>query len=479
MDGTEQEHRSHQATVAPASTDDDISVAVVFLIATLAAAVVAQGAFAGPSRWLVAAGLAAVAMLTVAQRRPVHVSPVMIAACALGAWILWRGVTSDALTSALWQVGLLCAVGITVATARRASDSEREVLLSAIVIIGIGVSISGWLGAAFRIEPWGNPAPSSWRASSTLTYPNAAAAAMTMAVMVVLARGRNRSLRNLDAIAATVLIAGVIATQSRGGALALFAGLAVFALLVGPTVMARLLLAPVAGAVVAAVIALPSLATSAEPNPSRMIAALFVGVLVTAATTVAEQHVPGSRRCGLVLVPFAAALAVTQRDRFTNVVGDRLQLTSADRANTTREALSVLDANLFTGVGPGNLNLIWRFEDRLVTTRFVHNEYVQLAAELGLIGAVLLALSLASGAGLLWSARNRATASPTWVAGVAAFAAFGVHSGFDFLWHIPAIPLIGAAVFGCAVSRTGSTQFSLSTNVDEHSAVDPPKGSNP
>jgi O-antigen ligase len=38
---------------------------------------------------------------------------------------------------------------------------------------------------------------------------------------------------------------------------------------------------------------------------------------------------------------------------------------------------------------------------------YVHNEYLQIAAELGLVGLVLLALLLVAIACLLWRARHR------------------------------------------------------------------------
>ena len=39
-----------------------------------------------------------------------------------------------------------------------------------------------------------------------------------------------------------------------------------------------------------------------------------------------------------------------------------------------------------------------------------------------------------------------------WVGVVAALSALGVHSAFDFLWHIPLIPLIGAALVGMVLA---------------------------
>jgi glucose dehydrogenase len=56
------------------------------------------------------------------------------------------------------------------------------------------------------------------------------------------------------------------------------------------------------------------------------------------------------------------------------------------------------------------------------------------------VGLALLAVLLVSLARLLW--RMRATAAgAVWAGVVAATAAFAVHSGFDFVWHLPAVVL--------------------------------------
>ncbi|HEV2870006.1 MAG TPA: hypothetical protein VG409_01185, partial [Actinomycetota bacterium] len=70
---------------------------------------------------------------------------------------------------------------------------------------------------------------------------------------------------------------------------------------------------------------------------------------------------------------------------------------------------------------------------------YVHNEYLQVAADLGLVGLALLAVLLVALARLLWGAR--ATAVGPWTGVVAAACAFAVHSGFDFVWHLPAVVL--------------------------------------
>jgi cytochrome b561 len=63
------------------------------------------------------------------------------------------------------------------------------------------------------------------------------------------------------------------------------------------------------------------------------------------------------------------------------------------------------------------------------------------AAELGLVGLALLAVLLVALARLLWRARAAGPPVAGWAGVVAATAAFAVHSGFDFVWHLPAVVL--------------------------------------
>jgi hypothetical protein len=49
---------------------------------------------------------------------------------------------------------------------------------------------------------------------------------------------------------------------------------------------------------------------------------------------------------------------------------------------------------------------------------------------------------------MLWRARPTGHASATWAGVVAAAAAFAIHSGFDFVWHLPAIVLTMTLLVG-------------------------------
>ena len=80
------------------------------------------------------------------------------------------------------------------------------------------------------------------------------------------------------------------------------------------------------------------------------------------------------------------------------------------------------------------------------------------AAQQGVVGAGATLLGLG---GIAWMVRRRRPSGPghqastdfgRWTGVIAALTALGVQSAFDFLWHIPLIPLIGAALAGMVVA---------------------------
>jgi O-antigen ligase len=106
------------------------------------------------------------------------------------------------------------------------------------------------------------------------------------------------------------------------------------------------------------------------------------------------------------------------------------------------------------GVGPGHFLLHYQAGDGRgpLLARYAHNEYVQTLAVLGVVG---LAVLLAAGAGTA-AALRRARRGPSdlrWAGVVAGLSAFAVHSSLDFLWHVPALPLVAAVLLGSALPQ--------------------------
>ena len=110
----------------------------------------------------------------------------------------------------------------------------------------------------------------------------------------------------------------------------------------------------------------------------------------------------------------------------------------------------------FDGIGPGQLT-VQRTDGtgRLHVQPFVHDEYLQTLAEDGLPGGLLLLGVLGGTLLALWRSRGLTADRLVWAGALAALAAALIHAGFDFGWHIPAVPLIMAALVGLALAPAG------------------------
>lgn len=102
------------------------------------------------------------------------------------------------------------------------------------------------------------------------------------------------------------------------------------------------------------------------------------------------------------------------------------------------------------GCGLGGWPVAYPFYARAGFTQHAHNEYLQTLAETGVIGlAALLALIVA----WLATAWRRAGTSETRALGLALLAAtvgFAVHSALDHGWHVTAVPVALAMLYGAA-----------------------------
>ena len=374
--------------------------------------------------------------------------PPVVPALALAAWAILVGALAGGVGAgpALLLVGMVAVLLV----CRRLGGEDRELLLAGVIGLGLLVALTGWLGVAGRAGSWAFQAQGLWRAASTLTYPNATAAVLAPISLVVLGRLVATPGSVPLAVAATGLLAGLAATMSRAGALAFVVGLVVLAGLRGLGATARAAAGPVAGAVVALGCLLPSLPAADPPQPALALVGLGAGLALAAVT--ARLGRPALALVSGVLVAGVAGLLATGGGvggAVQTVAEARVNLASPDRTGALQAALGLVAQHPLTGTGPGQAELRWKGTDHGIHLyAYVHNEYLQLAAELGLVGLVLLAVLLAATAWLLWRARPTGPASATWAGVVAAATAFVVHSGFDFVWHLPAIVLTVTLLVG-------------------------------
>ncbi len=343
-------------------------------------------------------------------------------------------------------IGGILIFGFVLVVAQSASQNRaRRMLIDA----GLLASAFAWVGVAFRITPYGRIAQNLWRGSSSITYSNAAAVVIAVALLICVNRQRTKpTLFNVLQI--VVLLAGFASTQSRAGAIALVVGLAIVAIgsrckgcsnLIGP-----LLGGLIAGAAV--------VATSPITQQSRPLAAT-AGLAAGIAIAIALDRYPllrwptvGAIAIVGVILLIGPASAIRQ-----DVGGVRFAITSEDRANEWEAASQLFKDNPWTGVGPGNAPLVWQQDGRTFEAEFAHNEYLQLAAEQGLLGLGGLLLT----AGLIfffWVRRPDLDM-------IAAIVVLMVHAGFDFLAHIPVILIVFAIVLAAPMkpkAKTGTTR---------------------
>lgn len=233
-------------SVEVGTADDRPSSSMLVLVATLAAATVCQGAFTGTARWLVGVGLVAAIGLdvTTSGSAPLRVGRLGGTAVALALWIAVRDLADGTLEGGPARVALLAGVVTVVAIVARSRPLDRMTAVSAVLAIGVGVAASGWVGVAWRVEPWANRSTSTWRASSTLTYPNAAAAITVAVALLAISLRTVRPRSVAHALATTALLIGAVATQSRAGAVAAACGGVVLLCVAGPRTWSPLLPGP-------------------------------------------------------------------------------------------------------------------------------------------------------------------------------------------------------------------------------------------
>jgi O-antigen ligase len=278
------------------------------------------------------------------------------------------------------------------------------------------------------------------RAASTLTYPNAAAAVMAAAAVLSLV------LRpTLPTVGMTFLLCtGIGATMSRAGWIALAAGLLVLCVFRGVKTTVVVAAPPLLGAVVAVAALLPTMRVADEPQVLVAVGGLVAGAAVAL----------GLRRLGRFVVPVAVLLAAggaAAAVAFADRLSTRVSFSSPDRSQAAQAALELVAKSPVLGVGPGNGSFFFeRGNEGARVMRYVHNEYLQVLVELGAVG-LLLALGVVAAVLIaLWRGRG----TPLWAGAVAAVVVVLVHSGFDFLWHLPVVLIVAGLCAGMGFPST-------------------------
>ena len=417
---------------------------VLVLLAALSAGIVAQGGYYLPGRVLVTA-LVTVAVpvaLPAARLGRVDFGPVPVAAAALAAWVLVRAVGAGDYPAGLGAVATLgCLLGVLLVV-RRTSPAQRESAAGILVVIGALVALTAWAGVAWRLPRFAVLVDYQlWRGASTLTYPNAAAALLVPLSLLAIALLVARPGSVPRAVPAYLLLVGVGATLSRAGFLALLLGFLVLVFALRAALWRALPVLLGAGIAVAAL--LPSFPVGVAPRPLLALLGLLAGVVVVLLPI----------RVSAVAVPVAGVLAVAglPAGLLHEVWRSRGNLDSGGRTGALHAAFQQVAGHPLTGTGVGPARFIWASPDgRGAVALYVHNEYVQTLVDLGAIGLVLLLGLAAAIVAYLYRGRRYPHRPGIRAGALAALAAFALHSGFDFLWHITVLPLAASLFIGLA-----------------------------
>jgi len=449
--------------------------AICLLLSALSLALLAQGAYYAPVQWAVGVSVTGAGVLTFASSpRRAWVTMPVTGCLLLGSWSLLRGIVGTDPHSGLRPALLALGLAAVFTLGRQLTADEHQLVSHALVLVGAVVALSGWAGVVWHVSPYGLANDGVWRAASTLTYANATAAVLGCLALATAGSLSGRPQQPLLSALLALLLTGAGATLSRAGLSALVAGTLLLLVLRGPGQLLRSCGSAVFGAAIALVGLLPSMPLTSTAGRPVAVVALAAGLAFAAWLPMRTQVSAGRVTPVALAVATAVALAVgpgALAGAADDVAGWRAHVSSPPRVEAARAGLAVFAERPWTGAGPGEGWTSWRGPDgSRATMRYVHDEYLQVAVDLGLPGLFVVLLVLVTAARMLGdSLRARtgiATAGLT-AGACAALMTAAVHAGFDFVWHVPAVPLLVATVVGLGCNRgTGSATAGL-----EHEGV--------
>jgi hypothetical protein len=422
-----------------------------------------QGGFYNPGRAVVLAMVGCAALLTSWRGTWTATDRGIAGASAL--LVMWAGGVAAARGSwvdAAPASATAVAFALMLLVARRMSQPERRVAGRGVVAVGALLAAAGLWSVAAHQGPWAAPEGPLWRSAAGTTYWNATAAILVVLAMVVITWCARTPRAGLPAVTGAVLVAGAASTLSRGGAAAAVVGIACLGAL-GGVVALRAAVPSLVGAGVLLAGLVPSMPVASAPKPGTALLAATAAVLATVALA-RRMPAVSSRAIGLTAAIGAVVLAVAA----VPTVATRLTL-ATPRWGTWQAAWATAVEHPVGGVGPGRLMLVWRDPAGVMhATALAHNEWLQLLAELGVVGVSLVVLLAVPVVRPLLEGLHSADPLPARAA-LAAVTAFGVASAFDFLWHLLVIPALLAFILGAAIPvEAGSEPATDRSPMPEH-----------
>jgi O-Antigen ligase len=377
--------------------------------------------------------------------------------------------------------------------------ARRDQLPAVLGSVLVALTALSTYGLATRLLPGGltpYDAINSYRLSEPLGYWNALAALSAFGSILALgfaATPRNVIVRGLASASLVVLVPTLYFTFGRGGWLALFLGCAALiaidpkrlrfttnALAVAPwpvlalwrsfeskgltTDFSPLSQASNDGETLAWTLALLAVvAFSATVLFASLAARVSVGSRVRTLWAVTLIIVVLGATCSSVVALGGPSEVTTRalhsiRKSSPNVRGDQTKrlfsLSANGRLQMWSAALNDARAHPLKGSGAGTFEMWW-LEHRTIpmNVRDAHSLHLEMLAELGVPGLLLLLLATA----LPLAAAVRARAHPYVPVAFATFVAFLGHAAVDWDWEMPAVTICGFTFAGCALIAARNT----------------------
>lgn len=118
------------------------------------------------------------------------------------------------------------------------------------------------------------------------------------------------------------------------------------------------------------------------------------------------------------------------------------------RLNYWRETWDIIKAHPFTGIGLGNLDLVY--------SRYAHNSYLQVWAEAGILGIIGLLWIIFESFKMALHGGVRPEENCLGIGLISASAAFLIHNFLDFSLFLPEVSLVWWIVLGLIISKEDS-----------------------
>ena len=422
--------------IAPRRTAS-LSVGLVVLTALVAVEIIRHGAFFPQDAFVVAVVALILIVSWLPSRQDRNACYVTVLLVSLSAWWLClamaRGNSGSFLPLGASMLGFLAAFLVV----RSLDDLQRRNAATFLGTLGTLASATGLIGSALRWYPIAMPAQGLWRLATTLTYSNAAGLLIGMSLVVLIGLDETTLLTRLGISVST---AGLLATQSRGALAAVVIGGVLI-----PLATLRRASWPVLTGIAAGVVMVGT-SSGTEGQPLALAAAIALVCIGMPRPRLKRLRV-AARHTAALFASLGVALIGVGAYALRTPIRRRIELAStSDRLTEWRAAIHQWHTSPFIGVGPDHVLFLNSVPGAFA--HFAHNEYLQIGADAGVVGVLLLA-------GSMWfvvRTIRKDTVLQSSAAG--ALLAFGLAAVLDFDWHLAVLGLIGGWVAGLASSST-------------------------